>query len=173
MLLVQADDVEAFDALYDRYISKAMLVTSAMQVSRDRVEDVVQEAFLAVWRARSSYRPGRGRVHAWILAIVRNRAIDSIRQHGRHDRARTAGDCSIEGLPALEDVEADAVQRDDAQELRTMLWALPLAQREVIALAYFGKLTHEEIARGLDMPLGTVKGRMRLGLKKLRGQIAA
>jgi RNA polymerase sigma-70 factor, ECF subfamily len=173
MLLVQADDTDAFAALHDRLVRRALFVAHALHVQDDRVEDVVQEAFLSVWRARSAYRAERGRVHAWVLAIVRNRAIDSMRQHGRHDRVRKSCDELLAAVPAPVDVEADGVERADAQAVRVALAGLPLAQREVIALAYFGRLTHVEIARELSLPLGTIKGRMRLGLNQLRERVAA
>jgi RNA polymerase sigma-70 factor (ECF subfamily) len=173
MALVQADDAEAFAALYDRLVGKALIVVRAMHVERDRVEDVIQEAFLSVWRSRAIYQPERGQVRAWILSIVGNRALDSIRLHGRHDRARSDREQAVEEAPAPGDVEADALERDDALALRSLLAQLPPAQREVIALAYFGSLTHVEIARELALPLGTIKGRMRLGLEQLRRQIAA
>jgi RNA polymerase sigma-70 factor (ECF subfamily) len=173
MLLVQAGDADAFAALYDRLVGKALLVAHAMHVEGDRVDDVVQDAFLAVWRSRAVYRADRGQVRAWILTIVANRALDSSRRHGRHDRARSRRDDVVDELAAPGDLEADTLERDDASALRSLLTDLPPAQREVIALAYFGNLTHVEIARELALPLGTIKGRMRLGLEQLRRQIAA
>jgi RNA polymerase sigma-70 factor, ECF subfamily len=173
MLLVQAGDADAFGTLHDRLVRRALFVAHAMHVRSDRVEDVVQDAFLSVWRARAAYHVDRGRVHAWVLAIVRNRAIDSLRQHGQHDRVRKGCDELIAAVPDSTDVEAEGVERGDAQALRLALAQLPVVQREVIALAYFGKLTHVEIARELSLPLGTIKGRMRLGLNELRGHVAA
>lgn len=173
MLLVQGNDEDAFGVLHDRLVRRALFVAHAMNVQNDRTEDVVQEAFLSVWRARATYSEERGRVHAWVLAIVRNRAVDSMRQHSRHDRVRKNCDELIAAVPAPTDVEADGVERGDAQALRSALAQLPLAQREVIALAYYGKLTHVEIASELSLPLGTIKGRMRLGLNQLRVRVAA
>lgn len=173
MARVQADDTEAFGMLYDRLASRALRVAHAVGVDRDRAEDAVQEAFLSIWRGRCGYRSDRGDVHTWALGIVRNRAIDSLRRNGRHDRARDGREDLAAELPALGLVADDTADRDEASRLRALLAALPLAQREVIALAYFGELTHSEIAQELALPLGTVKGRMRLGLEKLRSQIAA
>ncbi len=173
MLLVQGDDTDAFEVLHDRLLRRALSVAHAMNVQNDRVDDVVQEAFWSVWRARAAYRPERGRVHAWVLAIVRNRAIDSMRRHGRHDRVRKSCDELLARVPAPTDVEADGIERGEAHALRCALAHLPPAQREVIALAYFGRLTHVEIARELSLPLGTIKGRMRLGLDRLRDRVAA
>jgi RNA polymerase sigma-70 factor, ECF subfamily len=171
MSLVQADDAEAFGALYDRLAHRALSIAHTMRVDPGRVEDVVQDAFVSVWRGRAAYRVDRGRVHSWILGIVHNRAVDDLRRDSRRDRSRVARDDLIEQLPGPDDVERDAVERDEVQELRGLLARLPIAQREVIALAYFGRLTHVEIATQLALPLGTVKGRMRLGLDKLRFQI--
>jgi RNA polymerase sigma-70 factor (ECF subfamily) len=137
----------------------------------DRAGDAVQEAFLSTWRNSAAYQADRGEVHTWVLGIVRNRSIDALRRHRRDDGWRADGG-SAEGLAARDDVQADAVAHDDARHLRDLLTNLPAAQREVIALAYFGQLTHTEIAAHLSLPVGTVKGRMRLGLVKLRGQLA-
>jgi len=104
-------------------------------------------------------------VHSWALDIVRHRAIDCLRRNRRHDRWREGFDGVAEGHAAPGGVEDDPADRDEARRLRAVLAHLPMAQREVIALAYFGELTHSEIAHELSLPLGTVKGRMRLGLE--------
>lgn len=112
-------------------------------------------------------------MHSWALDIVRHRAIDCSRRNRRHDRWREDFDGVAEGHAAPGGVEDDTADRDEARRLRAVLAHLPMAQREVIALAYFGELTHSEIAHELSLPLGTVKGRMRLGLKRLHLQITA
>ncbi len=173
MRRVQANDPDAFRMLYDRLAPGAMRIAQAVCGDRHRAEDAVQDAFLSVWRARHAYRAERGAVQPWVLGVVRNRAIDSLRRNQRHDRARLSHDGVLDHLPARDGVEADAVARDQARQLRVTLAELPALQREVIALAFFGELSHREIARGLVVPLGTVKGRMRLGLEKLRDQVAA
>ena len=168
MRRVQADDPDAFAMLYDRFAARAYGV--AFSVGRDdaRAEDVVQDAFLSVWTARQRYRPERGTVVAWILGTVRNRAIDSLRRNRRHDDRRAGLDMIEERVPAPGNVEEEAGERDQAAQLRSTLARLPAAQRDVITLAYFGELSTIEIAEELALPLGTVKGRMRLGLHKLR-----
>lgn len=172
MSRVQDDDVVAFATLYDRLSPRALAVAGGMLgPRRDRAADAVQEAFLAVWRNRAAYTADRGEVHAWVLGIVRNRAIDSLRCDRRDDRRRIDVEGITETLVAPVDVQADAVDADDGRRLRELLAALPVTQREVIALAYFGQLTHAEIAARLTLPVGTVKGRMRLGLIKLRGDL--
>lgn len=128
---------------------------------------------MSIWTARETYRPEGGEVHSWVLGIVRNRAIDNLRRHGRHDRVRNGPGELADSVKAPGGVEDDMADRDEARRLRAALARLPTAQREVIAFAYFGELTHTEIADQLSLPLGTVKGRMRLGLEKLHSQIVA
>jgi RNA polymerase sigma-70 factor (ECF subfamily) len=165
---VQADEPEAFGALYDRFGARAFRVAGTTVRDSARAEDIVQEAFLSVWRSRARYQPAYGSVGGWIMGIVRNRAIDAHRSNSRHDRRRASDEDLEERLAATDDLEAVAGERDDAAQLRETLARLPEAQREVIAFAYFGELSASEIARELGIPLGTVKGRMRLGLEKLR-----
>lgn len=171
---VQGGDVVAFGELYDRLAPRAFGVAGGvLGPGADRASDAVQEAFLSVWRNRCAYRSDRGEVQSWVFGIVRNRAIDSLRRHHRHDRLRADGDGIDRTLAAPDDVPSLAVAGDDARRLRGLLGDLPDAQREVITLAYFGQLTHSEIAARLALPVGTVKGRMRLGLIGLRGRLAA
>ena len=110
----------------------------------------------------------RGSVRSWVLSVVHNRAIDAFRR----DATRTSRDVSDEGLaervPATERTELEAERRDEARQVRTALGELPPDQRKVIELAYFGGFSHSQIAEMLKLPAGTVKGRMRLGLTKLR-----
>lgn len=168
MARVQAGDGEAFSALYNRYASRAHRVACAVGIDVGRAEDVVQEAFLSIWRGRAGYRPHHGSLDGWVLRTVRHRAIDSLRSHGRHDRRRAADEPIDERLRAPGSVEDAIGDRDVAARLRTTLSRLPAGQRHVIALAYLGGLSTSEIARELSLPLGTVKGRLRLGLMKLR-----
>ena len=171
---VQRDDVPAFSELYNRLAPRAFgVATGVLGTGADRASDAVQDAFLSTWRNRAAYRAERGDVHAWVLGIVRNWAIDSLRRHRRHDQRRAGGERVADTLVAPGDVHADAVAGDDGRRLRELLADLPERQREVIALAFYGQLTHTEIAARLALPVGTVKGRMRLGLNKLRGQLAA
>lgn len=173
MVRVQADDAQAFGALYDRLAPRALRLASGLCPSGDQAQDAVQDGFLSMWRGRAGYRPESGEVHSWAFSIVHNRAIDHQRRNRRHDGRRDGLEGVVEGLRAPGDLEADAVVADDAGRLRALLTGLPAAQREVIALAYFGELSHTEIAERLELPVGTVKGRMRLGLLKLRERLAA
>lgn len=168
MLRVQADDPESFGALYDRFGHQAYRLAQSIGRDESRADDVVQEAFLYLWRTRANYRPERGTVTAWVMGTVRNRSIDSIRQTRRLQSQRVDIDDLEENLQSRDDTEEATIEREQAAHLRTILARLPEAQREVIALAYFGELSASEIASQLSLPLGTVKGRMRLGLQKLR-----
>lgn len=170
MAEVSAGSVEAFGRLYDRFCNRAYGVAYSVCRDEGRAQDAVQEAFLSLWKSRASYNPQRGTVAAWLLAVVRYRAIDLVRRDG--DRAARWGtDDRLDKRPAPDDVDATVAERDTADRLRASLARLPDAQREVITLAYYGQLSHTEIASQLRLPPGTVKGRTRLGLQKLRASM--
>jgi RNA polymerase sigma-70 factor (ECF subfamily) len=141
----------------------------AWSVCRDdgRAEEAVQEAFASIWRNTAPYDAARGRLDSWLLMLVRYRAIDVARENGRHSRNR-ADEQQAEHRPAPSVAVDDFIAGDGAAELSKVLGQLPDAQREVITLAFYGQLTHAEIATRLNLPPGTVKGRMRLGLERLR-----
>lgn len=171
MLRVQADDADAFEQLYDRHAARAFRVARSICATTSGAEDAVQEGFLAIWRSRASYRPETGSFKGWSMRIVRNRALDSARRDAARPRlAAVEGAETQTGSPAGGLVDG-VIARTEAAALRDALARLPASQAEVIALAYFGELTHTEITKQLDLPAGTVKGRMRLGLKKLRTQL--
>ncbi|HEX3874651.1 MAG TPA: sigma-70 family RNA polymerase sigma factor [Solirubrobacteraceae bacterium] len=167
LALVQRGSVAAFAELYDRYCARAYRVARIVSVDRARAEEAVQEAFGTIWRARDTYRPDRPTAAAWVLTIVRNRAIDATRRDAAYQASR-ASDALLEHHASPEDVAADAVDRAAAGDLRRLLTRLPDAQREVIVLAFYGELSQTEIAAELDVPLGTIKARMRRGLNSLR-----
>lgn len=170
MEAIQAGSVDAFTALYTRYCDQAYRQSRWVCRDAGRAEDAVQEGFVAVWRHRASYRPQRGTVAAWVLTIVRHQAIDVVRHDERHASRRLSGEW-IDARAAPDDTAAAVVDRADADHLRALLARLPDAQREVITLAFYAQLTHTEIAAQLGLPSGTVKGRMRLGLHKLRAEL--
>jgi RNA polymerase sigma-70 factor, ECF subfamily len=171
MLRVRADDADAFERLYDRYVAVALRVARSVCFDAGRAEEAVQEGFLSIWRSRSSYRPGAGSVKAWALTIVRNRAIDAVRRDA-NDRGAQAGELESETADTRGPSVVDAaVASGEGDALRGFMARLPAAQAEVIALAFFGGLTHCEIAERLSLPEGTVKGRMRLGMHKLRADL--
>jgi RNA polymerase sigma-70 factor, ECF subfamily len=167
---IKSGSTDAFEELYDRYCYRAYRVAWCICHDDGRAEDAVQEGFMSIWRSRTAYRSQRGTVAAWLLTAVRHRAIDVSRRDYKHS-ARRAGEHTLDAHPAPGNIAEEAVAREDARELLDLLAQLPDAQREVITLAYYGELTHTEIATALDIPTGTVKGRMRLGLGKLRAGI--
>ena len=165
---VQADDIRAFEQLYDRYAMRAFRIARSVCRDSGRAEDAVQEGFMGVWRGRNSYRPTTGSFKTWAMQIIRHRAIDFSRREGsRPPVAEQTGDEAAASASVAEQVLASS----EAQALRASLQRLPEAQSEVIALAFFGEMTHSEIAQQLSLPPGTVKGRMRLGLKTLREEM--
>lgn len=171
MELVAGNDADAFEVILERHADAAFSLAYRMCATRSLAEDVTQEAFLALWRGGARYDRARGSVRTWALGIVHNRAVDALRRCNVHERRR-AGDEGIEdSLEAPERTDAQAIGNAAASEIRGALDELPDEQRRVIELAYFGGFTHIEIASMLDLPLGTIKGRMRLGLHKLRGQL--
>ena len=172
MQLVQKGRAEAFEVIYDRHSSASFSLAYRMCGSRAAAEDVVQEAFLSMWRSGSRYDRTRGSVRTWALGIVHNRAIDSLRRSVVHDRNRASDEGIEERFEARERTDVEAARRDEARSVRTLLDDLPPEQRRVIELAYFGGFTHTEIAAMIDTPVGTVKGRMRLGMEKMRGALA-
>jgi RNA polymerase sigma-70 factor, ECF subfamily len=173
MALVVRGDANAFAVLYRRHVRAAVALATQMCQRRAIAEEVVQEAFLSSWRSRRHFDPARGSVRAWILGIVRNRAIDFLRHHLTHEVADVADRVAEEVLEAREHTDGEIGRRERAREILTALDGLPPEQSCVIALAYYGGYTHAEIATMLDTPIGTVKGRMRLGLRKMAGSIPA
>jgi len=173
MPLVAERDPEAFEIFYDRHGGAAYSLAYRIVGERSRAEDVTQEAFLSIWRSGARFDRTRGSVRAWTLGIVRNRAIDALRREsGKAPKLTFDDEGVLEQRPSGELTDEEAMRRQEAQEVRGALRALPTEQSKVIQLAYFGGFSHSEIAEMLGMPLGTVKGRMRLGLEKIRTQLA-
>jgi RNA polymerase sigma-70 factor, ECF subfamily len=168
MQLVHHGHAAAFEVIYDRHADAAFSLAYRMCGQRALAEDVVQEGFLSLWRSGARYDRARGSVRTWVLGIVHNRAIDALRQRTVRERGRVSDEGIEERIVASERTDVEVGRRDEAREVRDALEALPDEQSRVIELAYFGGLTHVEIAAMLDTPVGTVKGRMRLGLAKMR-----
>jgi len=169
---VRRGDARAFDIVYQRHSTAAFSLAFRMTGNRIAAEDVVQEAFLSLWRSNARYDRARGSVRTWVLGIVHNRAIDALRRSVAHDKRRASDEGIEERFEARERTDVEVGRRDEAREVRTALETLPADQSRVIELAYFGGFTHSEIANMLDTPIGTIKGRMRLGLEKMRAQLA-
>lgn len=160
-------DETALSSLYERY--NRLLYSIALRITEDRhaAEEVLQDVFHSVWVRATTFCPSAGSVPSWLSAIARNRAIDEVRSRWQRARDR---ELSYDYLPDLNGaiergLEHFAVLRAD---LRHALGSLPLLQRQAIILAYFGGLSTSEIAAQLGEPLGTVKGRLRLGMEKMR-----
>jgi len=165
--LVEAGDADAFATLYDRHSQAAFSLAYRMMGERQAAEDLAQDAFLKVWRGASSYRAERGSVRTWILSIVHNRGIDKLRSQASRRKTQERVEASA---PRSQPSEAFAETWRNSQrdQVREALNTLPAEQLKILELAYFSGYTHVEISELLGLPLGTVKGRMRLGLKKIR-----
>ena len=168
MPLVHDGDPRAFEVVFDRHADAAFSLAYRMCGRRGMAQDVVQEAFLSLWRSGARYDRARGSVRSWILGVVRNRTIDLFRRDTVHAGRDVTAEGVVERISSTEDIAADAERREDARDVRAALRDLPPDQRQVIELAYFGGFSHSQISEMLDVPAGTVKGRMRLGLTKLR-----
>jgi RNA polymerase sigma-70 factor, ECF subfamily len=169
--LAAEDDSDAFALLYERYVRAAVALATQMCKRPAIAEEVVQEAFLSFWRGRRHFDRSRGSVRAWVLGIVRNRAIDVLRQNVAHELADGGARGLEDLLDTREHTEGEVGRRALARELLAALDGLPPEQSCVITLAYYGGYTQTEIASMLNTPIGTVKGRMRLGLRKMAGSI--
>lgn len=156
----------AIESLYDRYGRLAYGLAFRVLDDRSAAEDVVQEAFVSVWRNAAGFDSSRGGLRSWLLSIVRNRAIDRLRGSAR---TRTEVDLeSAEPVAGVADVWQSVSLHLERKQIREGFAELPDAQRRTLELAYFGGYTHVEIANQMQVPLGTVKGRMRIGLEKMR-----
>ncbi len=168
--LLEHGSPEGIEALYDRYGRLGFSLALRILGDSGSAEDVVQEAFLAMWRRSSTYRPERGSLRTWVCSIVHHRAVDRFR--GRSGRARQ--DLPIEAAPPearLSDTWDQVAAELERQDIRTALEKLPGEQRQTIELAYFGGYSQTEISDLMRVPLGTVKGRTRMALRKLRGTL--
>lgn len=165
------DEVGALEQLYDRY--SALVFSVALRVLHDHAlaEDVTQEVFLRIWRQPASFDPQRGRFISWLSSVARNRALDEQRRMTRRRRAEDQDEDPVLRLPAEgrgDDPAREALLAEERLRVREAMLDLPDAQRTVIELAYFGGLTQTEIAERTGDPLGTIKTRVRLGMRKLR-----
>jgi RNA polymerase sigma-70 factor (ECF subfamily) len=165
-------DADAFEVIYDRHSAAAFSLARRICGDPGVAEDAVQDAFLSLWRGRDRYDAARGQVGSWLLGIVHNSAIDRLRRSGVHERRRASAEGIEDRIEAPERTDELVAQQEEATGVRGALRTLPDEQRRVIELAYFGGLTHTQIAAQLGQPVGTVKGRMRLGLLKLHTQLS-
>ncbi|MDQ5894548.1 MAG: hypothetical protein QG596_809 [Actinomycetota bacterium] len=167
-------DKQAFEVFYDRFERRAFSLAYRIAGERALAEDIVQDGFLSIWKNAGRYDPERGSAGAWALGIIRNRAIDALRSRASrtpvldHD-----DDATLENRASGLHTEEQALQREEGREIRSRLSDLPENQTKVISLAYYGGFSQTEISDLLQLPLGTVKGRMRLGLEKLRVELSS
>jgi RNA polymerase sigma-70 factor (ECF subfamily) len=171
MQLVQRAEASAFEVVYDRHAGAAFSLAYRMCGARQLAEEVVQEAFLSIWRSGARYDRARGSVRTWILGITHHRAIDVLRRGVVQDRHRASDEGIEERFEASERTDVEVARREEALEVRGALDVLPDEQRRAIELAYYGGFTQSEIAEMLGVPIGTVKGRMRLGMEKMRDRL--
>jgi RNA polymerase sigma-70 factor, ECF subfamily len=163
-------DLGALDLLYEQYGAMAFSIAYRITGDRSAAEDVVQEAFLGAWRNAGRYVDARGSVRTWLLSIVHHRAIDAIRRR-RPTVELPDAEATLPDTLTLPDAWADVELRLDRASIQAALGAISDVQREAIELAYFGGLTQTEIAERTGVPLGTVKGRLRLGLQGMRAAL--
>jgi RNA polymerase sigma-70 factor (ECF subfamily) len=168
LALVHAGDARAFEVIYDRHNRVAFSLAFRLLGDRTAAEDLVQDAFLAVWRGSASYAPVRGSVRNWLLSILHNRGVDRLRTSAAMARRQEALEQVVLRQPDAPDAADLGMDEVLAGSVREGLDELPPEQREALDLAYYGGFTHQEISEMLELPLGTVKSRMRLGLERLR-----
>jgi RNA polymerase sigma-70 factor (ECF subfamily) len=163
-----AGDERALRHLFDRYGGLVYAFAYRIVLDHQVAEECTQDVFLSVWRRAADFDERRGRLSTWILAIARNRAIEQTRRRA----VRKADPCAeVEVAGTAEDPAEAALRADDAHELLAAMESLPGAQHEALRLAFYDGLTHSEIAGRLGLPLGTVKGRLRLGLERLASSV--
>ena len=155
--------------LYDRYARLVFSLWFQILRNEGQSEEMTQDVFLSVWRRAVSYEPAKGKVSTWIGSIAHHRAIDIVRRRNRDAEAMAA--IAVESLKtplSTVGLEQRAEQSWERERLQSALAAVPEEQRQALVMAYFHGLTHVEIAKALDQPLGTVKTRIRLAVQKLR-----
>ena len=171
MHLVKEGRPQAFELLYDRHGRAAFSLAYRVLGRHGAAEEATQEAFISIWRSRERYDIARGSVRTWILSIVHRRAVDALRRSAARPPAAGPVEMVVERPAPGETPDAETARRVDSMTVRDAIGALPEDQSRVIQRAYFGGFTHVEIAEMLEAPVGTVKGRMRLGLQKMREQL--
>jgi RNA polymerase sigma-70 factor, ECF subfamily len=168
MRRVAGGDSRAFEAIYDRHHRQAYALARRITGRAGGAEEATQDAFLSLWRGASGFDPERGSLATWLLALVRYRSIDSLRRSKHRALHDGLAESAAESIEAPERTEEQVLAIHENDRALRLVAALPPEQREVIDLAYFAGFTQAEIAARVGIPLGTVKGRARLGLLKLR-----
>ena len=162
--------VWAMESLYQRYSRLLYSLAYRMVADHQIAEDLIQESFLSIWRRARSYSPQAGAARSWLISIVHHRTIDYLRTVRRRSAFKEVpmDNTEVDEQTAFPDVWDEAWRSVQSEQIRTALMQIPMEQRMVIELAYFQGWTHSEIAQGCQIPLGTVKARMRLGLQHMK-----
>jgi RNA polymerase sigma factor (sigma-70 family) len=169
---IRGGDEEAFRGLFRRYAPNAMALARRVVRQPSLAEEIVQEAFLALWRNPTGYDQERGSVRSWLLGTVHHRAVDAVRrEESQRRRAESAVSVDVAQPDISEDVAAELDAPEERRAVRTALDELPPGQRQVIELMYFDGLSQSTIAERLSLPLGTVKSRSLLGMRRLRAAL--
>jgi RNA polymerase sigma-70 factor, ECF subfamily len=168
MALIADADSGAFEVVYDRHADAAYALAHRILGSRAAADDACQDAWMAAWRSASRYDPRLGSVRSWLLTVVHHRSIDHVRRRTRLRDRTVADDAAAERVAGDDDTEALALAASDRELATGLLGELSGDQRAVVELAFYSGYSHSEIAEITGLPLGTVKGRMRAGLEKLR-----
>jgi RNA polymerase sigma-70 factor (ECF subfamily) len=159
---------EAMEVLYDRYGGLAYSLAYRVLQDAGAAEDVVQDAFLSIWRRSDTYRPERGSLRTWLCSIVHHRALDRLRGRSGRARADVPLDVSRAEDAVVPDMWETVSRQIERDHVRTALGVLPAEQRQTLELAYYGGYSQTEISSLMNVPLGTVKGRTRTALRRLR-----
>lgn len=165
LIRMRSRELDALESLYERYKSFSYALAYRIVGGRETAEEVVQDAFMSVWKQAQTYEPGVGRVRPWLLSIVRNRAIDSLR------RVRGKQTASLDEawmVPSGDDIFRDVYGGLQREQILKALDALPIEQRQAIEMAYFQGLSFTQMAQDTNTPAGTWKSRVRLAVGKLR-----
>lgn len=168
MALVADADADAYEVVYDRHADAAFALAHRILGTHAAADDACQDAWMAAWRSAARYDARVGSVRSWLLTIVHHRAIDLVRRRTRLRDRTVADDAAADRVAGVDDTEALALARREHDETVALLEELSKDQRDVVELAFYSGYSHSEIAAVLDVPLGTVKGRMRTGLERLR-----
>jgi RNA polymerase sigma-70 factor (ECF subfamily) len=168
MVLVQHGNERAFEFLYARHSRLALGVAQRVCHEGGDAADAVQEGFVSVWCQRAAYDRSKGRFRPWLLSVVHNRAVDAVRHDRVHAPAGESTDLVQLNLPGPDSTPKQVLHAERAATVRDAIGALPEPQRETIELTFYAGLSHSQVAERLVLPTGTVKGRVRLGLLKLR-----
>ena len=173
MIDVQQGHQAALSALYDRYVNRVYGMALQKLTNPAEAEDITHDVFVNLWQRSSTFQPAKSSLTSWLLTVAHNRIIDALRRRRRSSEAHEAiaRDPVAVSETAHEDTAAIAEQNEEAQQVRRALETLPDDQQEVINLSYYEGYSQSEISQRIQVPLGTVKSRMRLAMDKLRGEL--